>query len=380
MRRSPLIALLPAASFLAACSGAPSPIAAKPPSVGEADYQGKSNPYKDLAERRREDWKRVAEAEARHREQVAKVCAQYKDDSAKLAKLLALDDDVVSAKQKAGYKSELAQVYAPYQGAIQECEAGLRAEAQAASSRASAAREAEYRRTGMTPLPGGTLKMGDRGDTVRVAPFAIDLTEATVDAYEACVKSGKCLEPNKGGHCNWGVSGKGNHPVNCVDWNQATAYCGVAGKRLPTEEEWEWAARGQEKGTEYPWGNDEPAGKLCWTRGQGTCAVGGYAQGDAPGAVHDLAGNVLEWTSSAYDGSTRALRGGAWLHVEPLLRQPRLSRRRPGLPLRPVISLYPLLSIPLSDPPIPRAKRALAPVRSRPASEASGRVGMTSHS
>ena len=88
-----------------------------------AHYPGKSNPYKELAERRREDWKRVAEAEARHREQVAKVCAQYKDDSAKLAKLLALDDDVVSAKQKAGYKSELAQVYAPYQGAIQECEA-----------------------------------------------------------------------------------------------------------------------------------------------------------------------------------------------------------------------------------------------------------------
>jgi hypothetical protein len=60
-------------------------------------------------------------------------------------------------------------------------------------------------------------------------------------------------------------------------------------------------------------GNDAPAGQLCWKRSnQGTCPVGGYPQGDAPGGIHDLAGNVWEWTSSAYDGSARVNRGGGW--------------------------------------------------------------------
>lgn len=102
-----------------------------------ARYAGKANPYKEVAERRREDWKGVAEAEVRHREQVAKVCAQYEEDSAKLAKLVALDDDVVSAKQKDGYKRELAQVYAPYRGAINECEASIREAAAADPERAA---------------------------------------------------------------------------------------------------------------------------------------------------------------------------------------------------------------------------------------------------
>ncbi len=163
-----------------------------------------------------------------------------------------------------------------------------------------------------TYLPGGTFVLGGTKQTVTVAPFSLDLTEVTIDAYAKCVSAGKCSAPNTGGTCNWNVGGKGNHPINCVDWNQATSYCQWAGKRLPTEPEWEWAARGQARGTEYPWGNDAPVAQACWKRSEGTCAVGGYPSGDAPGGIHDLAGNVREWTSTAYDDSARVDRGGGW--------------------------------------------------------------------
>ena len=323
-----------------------------------AHFEGK-NPYKELAERRREDWRRVTEAETRRLDQLAKVCIQHKADAAKLAKLLAYDDDVVTTAQKEGYKRELAQVYAPYKGDLAQCDEALEAAetravadakraAEAATDReagakreAEAAAERQFREARMrdaaqymalmkrTPkvrmaaLHGGKFKMGDRGDSVTVAPFELDVTEVTVDAYAACVRAGACS--SDGLVCdalsNWGVSGRGTHPMNCVDWNQATAYCGAQGKRLPTEQEWEWAARGQEKATIYPWGNDEPGGQLCWG-GEGgnpkigdhtsTCPVGSYPRGDAPGGIHDLAGNVWEWTSSAYDGTSRVDRGGSW--------------------------------------------------------------------
>jgi formylglycine-generating enzyme required for sulfatase activity len=160
--------------------------------------------------------------------------------------------------------------------------------------------------------------MGDTKQTVTVAPFALDLTEVTVDAYGKCVSAGRCSMPDGGNFCNWGVSGKGRHPINCVDWNQATAYCQWAGKRLPTEPEWEWAARGQARGTKYPWGNDTPGAKACWNRGgQGTCDVGGFPSGDAPSGIHDLAGNVWEWTSTVHGSSARVSRGGGWRNSSP---------------------------------------------------------------
>lgn len=100
--------------------------------------------------------------------------------------------------------------------------------------------------------------------------------------------------------------GREQHPVNCVSWDQAVAYCAWKGKRLPTEIEWEYAARGA-MSHKFPWGDDNPAtpGKpetdLCWKQA-GTCIVAQYA-GTALGAVaavglYDMAGNVYEWTSS----------------------------------------------------------------------------------
>jgi formylglycine-generating enzyme required for sulfatase activity len=201
----------------------------------------------------------------------------------------------------------------------------------------------------MASVTGGTFTMGQRKDTVTVQPFLTDVTEVTVDAYAACVGAGGCTADHPGqwttdnmtfladDKCNYGVAGRGSHPMNCVDWNQAVAYCGWAKKRLPTEEEWEWAARGQSRGTAYPWGNDAPSSlawwnrRACWNRKDGTCAVGSYPAGDAPGGIHDLAGNVSEWTASNYDaaGSARVFRGGNWENADASILR---ASFRPGSP------------------------------------------------
>jgi formylglycine-generating enzyme required for sulfatase activity len=194
------------------------------------------------------------------------------------------------------------------------------------------AKEAKVRRLTATPgkaegmvwLAGGTFIMAGRGDlvTLTVAPFLLDVTDVTAVAYGLCVKAGKCSEPGQGEYRTYGDAGKANHPVNYVDWNQAVTYCQWAGKRLPTEEEWEWAARGEDRGTTYPWGDEAPGGRLCWNGGNvkrydkklGTCAVGSYPAGDSPQGIKDLAGNVWQWTSTAtaYATTSHVNRGGSW--------------------------------------------------------------------
>jgi formylglycine-generating enzyme required for sulfatase activity len=197
-------------------------------------------------------------------------------------------------------------------------------------------------KAGMAPLPAGTYKLGDQERTATVGPLCVDTTEVTVDAYTACVRAGRCSADHLGEwstdgakftkdpKCNYGVAGRGNHPINCVDWQQAESYCHAEGKRLPSEEEWEWAARGATQARVYPWGGDAPAAQLCWSgvqKREGTCAVGSFAQGDAPGGIHDLAGNVWEWTSSSWDAD-HVYRGGSW-HSE-VATHPRAAERSRG--------------------------------------------------
>ncbi|HOU15272.1 MAG TPA: SUMF1/EgtB/PvdO family nonheme iron enzyme [Anaerolineae bacterium] len=108
-------------------------------------------------------------------------------------------------------------------------------------------------------------------------------------------------------------AGKGNHPVVLVTWDEAAAYCAWAGGRLPTQEEWERAARGLD-GRAYPWGNEFAAGRAN-TRESGLGAptpVGVFVDGASPEGLLDMAGNVWEWTASDYNLQTKVIRGGAW--------------------------------------------------------------------
>ncbi len=107
--------------------------------------------------------------------------------------------------------------------------------------------------------------------------------------------------------------GKGNHPVVLVTWDEAAAYCAWVGGRLPTQEEWERAARGHD-GRIYPWGNDFTSGRAN-TRESGLGSptpVGVFVDGESAEGLLDMAGNVWEWTASDYDLQTKVLRGGAW--------------------------------------------------------------------
>ena len=158
---------------------------------------------------------------------------------------------------------------------------------------------------------------------VVVDGFEIDLTEVTVGSYQACIEAGKCSPPGTGGACNWNKLGRDRHPINCVDWSQAVAYCGFVRKRLPTEQEWEHAARGPD-GQEYPWKAGPPGDQLCWNR-QGTCAVGRFPAGASPFGALDMAGDVREWTATTYCPSEegneckddrKVIRGGGWNNVK----------------------------------------------------------------
>lgn len=180
----------------------------------------------------------------------------------------------------------------------------------------------------MAPILGGTYRMGDLPRTVRVASFCIDLDEVTSAEYGACVKGGTCdatgldcgeTEGWSPGEADGGDPKRRRRPISCVSYGQAEKFCKAREMRLPTEEEWEWVARRGDEATAYPWGNDPPAGQLCWSgesaRKEG-CVVGAYAAGDTPEHVRDLAGSVSEWTSSRSENQKRVIRGSSWADDE----------------------------------------------------------------
>ena len=80
-------------------------------------------------------------------------------------------------------------------------------------------------------------------------------SEVTVAQYKVCVDEGVCSAPATGRYCNWGKSGREQHPVNCVDWNQARTFSKWAGGDLPTEAQWEFAARSRGQNITYLWGD-----------------------------------------------------------------------------------------------------------------------------
>lgn len=218
----------------------------------------------------------------------------------------------------------------------------------------------------MVQVPAGKFTMGSNDGApnerpahdVKVAAFDLDATEVTVADYAACTRTGACTAAGSSvdwpgitdayrrvydQFCNVDAPDRSDHPVNCVDWTQASAYCKWASKRLPTEEEWEYAARGTD-GRRFPWGNDPAGPKLLdacgdecvaaaklfgqtWTPlyagndgAPFTAPVGAYPAGRSPFGAYDMLGNVWEWTASGWSDDykkartddARAYRGGGW--------------------------------------------------------------------
>jgi len=186
---------------------------------------------------------------------------------------------------------------------------------------------------GMATIPAGEFIMGsnDRWDDespehiARTDAFYMDIYEVTNREYQEFVEATGHEKPFHWPQGNL-PKGKEDHPVTYVNWHDADAYCKWQGKRLPTEEEWEKAARGPD-GNIYPWGNVWVLTKSNnpYKGSTGTEPVGSYPEGRSPYGLHDMSGNVWEWVDSYYlphPGNTipkaeygrekRILKGGSW--------------------------------------------------------------------
>ncbi len=167
----------------------------------------------------------------------------------------------------------------------------------------------------MAPVPSGCFDMGDafsEGDANELpvhnvcitSDFYMDVHEVTNAEYELCVTAGACTVP--GGTSSltrtdyYGNPTYDNYPVIYVSWNQASAYCSWAGKRLPTEAEWEYAARGGLSGLRYPWGDTASA---CVDANYSSCIGDTSAAESYPAngyGLYDVGGNVYEWVNDWY--------------------------------------------------------------------------------
>jgi len=199
----------------------------------------------------------------------------------------------------------------------------------------------------MLLVPEGPFLRGSRPDegqpderpqrSITLSAFFIDRTEVTAAQYRKCRDAGACPAPATDRYCTLTTPGRDQHPINCVAWSHADAYCRWAGVRLPTEAEWEKAARGTD-GEPYPWG-PTPATCVVAVRFDktrkhacgkfGTWPVGSKPFGKSPYGALDMGGNVWEWVADWYDangyatssdrdpkgpaeGRFRILRGGGW--------------------------------------------------------------------
>jgi len=222
----------------------------------------------------------------------------------------------------------------------------------------------------MAAIPAGTFWMGcnsvkdsscqsaeNQQHKVNLSGYFIDLTETTVAAYKACVDGGPCTAPDTVNQAQYVTyPSLSNHPVNNVTWVQSQQYCQWrgAGFDLPTEAQWEMAARGrcEENGSTaadascktamrtYPWGEPTATcsyavmynGSLNGCGTNATATVGAISAGDSPFALHDMAGNVSEWCRDWYEtpyssvdqvepsgpatGTARAARNGGFAYSD----------------------------------------------------------------
>ncbi len=183
--------------------------------------------------------------------------------------------------------------------------------------------------------------------TVTLDSYRIDKTEVTNAEYAVCVAMGSCTAPSSYSSATrpsyYNNAVYASYPVIWVDWQKAANYCAWAGKRLPTEAEWEKAARGSIDTRVYPWGDQAPACELGnFSVDHADCVgdtstVGSYPAGASPYGVLDMAGNVFEWTNDWYQsgyysvtpaisppgpasGTYKVIRGSGWQHNTDYLR------------------------------------------------------------
>ena len=202
------------------------------------------------------------------------------------------------------------------------------------------AESAHFPDRSMVLVPTGEFRMGSFGGDpdelpvhkVYLGAFFMDKYQVTVSQYMRFLEATPHDSPPE-----WTLMNKPTNqsrPVANVDWVDADAYCKWAGKRLPTEAEWEKAARGTD-GRVYPWGNEPPtrfhanSGKEVWSNHSALSPVGTFEEGKSPYGIYDMAGNVWEWVSDWYDqeyyqtsppqnpsgprrGSHKVVRGGSW--------------------------------------------------------------------
>ena len=181
-------------------------------------------------------------------------------------------------------------------------------------------------------VPSGDYVIGrDAGETrqrlVDVDAFQLGRTPVTNGQYERFVSETGATAPP-----HWPAPP--DHPVTFVDWDEASAFCAWAGGRLPTEAEWEKAARGTD-GRTYPWGDEEDesrAAVAAGTKHGSTSPVGSHREGASPYGLLDMAGNVWEWTSTEYPPRERVLRGGSF--ASPGLAWARCTMRSHSRPRR----------------------------------------------
>ena len=197
----------------------------------------------------------------------------------------------------------------------------------------------------MILIPAGIFAMGsDRGaemeqpvHPVHLDAYYIDLYEVTLGQYGACVDAGACDESAEAGRCVWFMGTDAAEPINCMTWYDARDYCQWSGLRLPSEAEWEKAARGTD-GRSYPWGEQVDRSRANYKGGYGRAiAVGSYPDGISPYGVYEMGGNVWEWVADWYDanyysesgrnnpagpslGTHRVLRGGSWCFLSSAMR------------------------------------------------------------
>jgi formylglycine-generating enzyme required for sulfatase activity len=193
----------------------------------------------------------------------------------------------------------------------------------------------------MVYVPAGEFTMGSLKDDpearrdempqhiVYLDAFWIDRTEVTNAQYRRCVEAGTCREPGCWDQAKFNAA---DQPVVCVDWWDAQSYCQWVGAQLPTEAQWEKAARGTD-GRRYPWGDEWDSSRCNSIESslRRTVPVGSYPDGASPYGALDMAGNAWEWVADRFSdgyyaiaptrnptgsetGGMRLLRGGSWLN------------------------------------------------------------------